>query len=154
MRKVSRQRLAIAVLAALGGAFAGGQASATTLDVRLEGVRSGQGRVTLCLWDAPETFPDCRKSRPLRSVTRAASPGSLTVRFADLAPGTYAVSVLHDENGNGAMDTGWLGIPREGGAASRITRVIYRAPRYSEASFRLDGDMQLTLPMFYPPNLP
>jgi uncharacterized protein (DUF2141 family) len=34
--------------------------------------------------------------------------------FADLAAGTYAVAVLHYENGNGTMDTNFLGIPKEG----------------------------------------
>jgi len=32
--------------------------------------------------------------------------------------GKYAVSVFHDENSNGKLDTNFLGIPREGVGAS------------------------------------
>jgi len=38
--------------------------------------------------------------------------------FPGVAPGRYAVSVFHDENSNGKMDTNFIGIPREGVGAS------------------------------------
>jgi uncharacterized protein (DUF2141 family) len=31
--------------------------------------------------------------------------------FEDIPPGTYALTVIHDENMNGKPDTKWLGIP-------------------------------------------
>ena len=42
----------------------------------------------------------------------------VTANYSDLAPGTYAISILHDENRTGRMDTDGLGIPNEGWAVS------------------------------------
>jgi uncharacterized protein (DUF2141 family) len=35
--------------------------------------------------------------------------------FPGVNAGTYAISVFHDENSNGKLDTNFMGIPREGG---------------------------------------
>jgi uncharacterized protein (DUF2141 family) len=40
--------------------------------------------------------------------------GRLELQFADIAPGDYALAILHDENGNGKVDTNFIGIPKEG----------------------------------------
>jgi uncharacterized protein (DUF2141 family) len=42
--------------------------------------------------------------------------------FPGVAPNTYAVSVFHDENSNGKLDTNFMGIPREGVGASNGAR--------------------------------
>jgi uncharacterized protein (DUF2141 family) len=33
--------------------------------------------------------------------------------FEDIPPGTYAISVIHDDNMNGKLETNWRGIPIE-----------------------------------------
>jgi uncharacterized protein (DUF2141 family) len=44
--------------------------------------------------------------------------GRAVCEFPGVTPGTYAISVFHDENSNGKLDTNLLGIPREGVSAS------------------------------------
>jgi uncharacterized protein (DUF2141 family) len=61
--------------------------------------------------------------------------GAVTATFSDLTPGTYAVSVLHDENGNGKMDINVFGIPTEGWAVSNNVVTHMHAPSYEQASF-------------------
>lgn len=39
--------------------------------------------------------------------------GKATINFPDLAYGKYAVSVYHDENGNGKLDHNFFRIPAE-----------------------------------------
>jgi uncharacterized protein (DUF2141 family) len=63
--------------------------------------------------------------------------GTVTATFSDLAPGTYAVSTLHDENGNGKMDTNVFGIPREGWAVSNNVVTHTHAPSFEQASFEI-----------------
>ena len=38
----------------------------------------------------------------------------MTVRFNNLAPGSYVASVQHDEDGNGKLKTNFIGMPKEG----------------------------------------
>lgn len=67
------------------------------------------------------------------------------VVFDDLVPGTYAIRLMHDENGNGKLDTNWLGIPNEGWGFSNNPRT--RGPaKWSQAAFELgDENMEITI---------
>lgn len=68
---------------------------------------------------------------------RKARPGGTTCIFENIKPGTYAVSVIHDRNGNGRLDTNLLGIPKEAWGVSNGARPALRAPRFAEAAFRV-----------------
>jgi uncharacterized protein (DUF2141 family) len=61
--------------------------------------------------------------------------GNLACSFPELGPGTYAVSCFHDVNGNGSMDTNFLGIPSEPYGASNNARPKFRAPNWQETRF-------------------
>ena len=55
-----------------------------------------------------------------------------TLRFTDLPSGTYALALIHDENGNGRLDT-MFGIPREGFGFSRNPVIRFGAPSFRSA---------------------
>lgn len=63
----------------------------------------------------------------------------LIVTFADIEPGTYAVSVMHDENADGTLNTGSFGIPREGFGFSQNPEIGTSAPEFSEAAIVVVG---------------
>jgi uncharacterized protein (DUF2141 family) len=67
---------------------------------------------------------------------------SAQVTFKDLPQGTFAVSVLHDENGNGKMDKNFVGMPKEGYGASNNPKKKKRAPTFDEAKFSLNSTGQ------------
>ena len=46
---------------------------------------------------------------------------------------------MHDEDDDGAMDTGIFGVPKEGWAVSRNASPSMRAPRFDEAVVAHDG---------------
>lgn len=54
--------------------------------------------------------------------------------FSNIAPGTYAISLIHDENSNGRMDMR-LFIPREGFGFSRNPAIGMGPPRFASAAF-------------------
>ena len=60
----------------------------------------------------------------------------------DLAPGTYAVSVYEDLNGNHKLDHSIIGIPNEPVGASGNPIGRFGPPRFDECSFRLSSDAQ------------
>ncbi|MEM9092817.1 MAG: DUF2141 domain-containing protein [Cyanobacteria bacterium P01_F01_bin.53] len=63
----------------------------------------------------------------------------LAVTFPDIAPGTYAVSVLHDKNADGELNTGNFGIPLEGFGFSQNPEIRTAAPEFSEAAIVVVG---------------
>lgn len=125
----SRAGFAALALALLPGATLLG-----SLDVEVTGLRSNKGVLQLCLSPTPGAFPDCRQGGLKRTVS-AATP---RLRFEGLAPGTYAVAVIHDANQNAKLDT-MLGIPKEGFGFSRDPAIRFGPPRFDAAGFDVQG---------------
>jgi len=72
------------------------------------------------------------------------------VVFEDLPFGEYAVSLMHDENRNGKIDTNFLGIPKEGYGASNDAKAVLGPPKYADARFLLDKpDMTMEIKVKY-----
>jgi len=90
-----------------------------TLTVRVTGARNAKGKIIVYLFRDPQGFPT-NASKILRQQRITIDPSTMTAQvvFKDLPPGIFAVTVLHDENDNGKMDTNFLGIPTEGTGAS------------------------------------
>ena len=63
--------------------------------------------------------------------------------------GIYAVSVHHDENKNGKLDTNVIGIPIEGIGASRNPSMTFGPPEFDEANFRLKNNIKLKIKLKY-----
>jgi uncharacterized protein (DUF2141 family) len=96
-------------------------------------LRSTKGNVLICLTAKPKAFPDCSKDSAARKMIVAAVSSKM-VEFAGVVPGTYAISLIHDENGNGKLDTRII-IPREGFGFSRNPTITFGPPSFAAASF-------------------
>lgn len=96
-------------------------------------MRSDKGRLFLCLTRQARHFPDCEDDSHARIIDVAAA-GEERLVFDQLPSGSYALSVFHDENGNGRLDT-FLGMPREGFGFSRNPPIRFGPPRFGEARF-------------------
>ena len=111
-----------------------GAAPVAQLDVSIDGLRSAKGVVRVCLTADPANFPGCVDDA--EAVRRNIPATEASVRFDALPRGSYAVSVIHDENGNARLDT-FAGIPREGFGFSRNPAIRFGPPRFSAAAFKL-----------------
>lgn len=101
-------------------------------------VRSAEGKVLACLTPSEGAFPDCGEDRRAqRRIVRANS--RVTIVFNDVPPGEYAISLLHDENGNGKVDKA-LFMPKEGFGFSRDAQLRLGPPRFSAAAFKVGED--------------
>jgi uncharacterized protein (DUF2141 family) len=112
--------------------------------VTIVGFESDKGQIMVALWDEPDRFPTGEHHvAALRAVIK---DGTAQVEFADVAPGEYALSVFHDENDNGELDTGFMGIPREPIGASNDARGRFGPPRFDDARFDVDQSVvELTI---------
>ena len=64
-----------------------------------------------------------------------AASGTIRLVFDNVAPGTYAIALLHDENRNGRADRALSMIPREGFGFSRDAPVRMGPPSFDSAAF-------------------
>ncbi|RHW19388.1 DUF2141 domain-containing protein [Sphingomonas gilva] len=116
-----------------------GASPTSTLDVGVDKLRSAKGLVRICLTRDPDNFPDCVDDAG--AVTRSIPASAPHTVFEGLAPGGYAIAIIHDENANAKLDT-FAGIPREGIGFSRNPKFTFGPPRFSAARFTLDGDAE------------
>ena len=109
--------------------------STAELTVVLQGLRNAKGVVHVCLTSNAQRFLDCQKVPG--SVGRTLPAGQAArIGLGRVPPGTYALLVIHDENGNGKLDM-TFGIPREGFGFSNNPAMRPRAPRWDEIRFIL-----------------
>jgi len=57
----------------------------------------------------------------------------------NIASGEYAVAVFADVNGNGKLDSNFIGIPKEPIAVSRDAQGRFGPPKFADAAFKV-GD--------------
>src|SRR5690349_5153104 len=105
------------LLFALVARAASAQESGNAIRAHIEGLHSDRGQVICALFTAANDFPK-RIDRAFARTAAKIVSGRATCEFSNVPAGVYAVSVFHDENLNGRLDTNWLGIPREGVGAS------------------------------------
>jgi uncharacterized protein (DUF2141 family) len=110
-------------------------APGVSLDVSISGLRNLKGNVLICLTANPKAFPDCSKDASSHKLSVAAAKAG-QVRFTNIAPGLYALSLIHDENANGKLDTKLM-IPGEGFGFSRNPTIVFGPPKFKGAQFSI-----------------
>jgi len=104
---------------------------ASTLTVRVTGIRNTKGKIKLTLY---------RNANSVESREVEIDPVTLTAKtvFDKLPRGVYSVNVFHDENMNGKLDTNWVGIPVEGYGFSNNPSKRMGKPGFNETNFQLN----------------
>lgn len=91
--------------------------------------------VHACLTREKAYFPNCKAdAHAIRLSVPARDAGEL--HFEGVPAGRYALSIIHDENGNGKLDT-FAKIPREGYGFSGNPAMRFGPPEFEEARFDL-----------------
>lgn len=116
-------------------AVAAWPAAAADLAIHVTGLRSGAGDVHYGVYADPRNFPK-PEGRVAKGFVKARA-GGVTIMVRGLSPGTYAVVVYHDENGNGAFDQWFLGIPLEDYGFSNDASAFLGPPSFADAAFRI-----------------
>ena len=116
--------------------------------VTIDKLRNSDGLVGVSLYNTKQGFPD-KPERALIGKCVVAGP-HCEVEFDNVPYGTYAVSVLHDENSNRKMDKTFIGIPKEGFGTSNNPKIRRGPPSYSESQFTLNtGEVDMNISVNY-----
>lgn len=110
--------------------------------VRVEKVARSKGEVGVAVFSSPKGFPiHLEHSYEVKWVPVMEGMEVVEVVFEALPAGNYAVTAVHDENGNRITDRNNLGFPKEGVAFSNDQRVTTAAPSYKSCQFSVkNGD--------------
>ncbi len=107
-----------------------------TLTMTVKGLKSG-GTLMIAIFDNDDGFPSKSKNAVILK-TVPVKKSEMSVSFPKVIYGTYAVSVFHDMNNNGKLDTNWIGMPKEGIGASNDAKGFMGPPKFEDAKFPMD----------------
>ncbi|MEQ9404990.1 MAG: DUF2141 domain-containing protein [Cyclobacteriaceae bacterium] len=112
------------------------------LIVKIENVKSSSGKIRVGLYDCEEKF----LKEAIQGSDIQAGEGLLIVTFKGLKRGEYAVSLFHDENKNGKLDSNFIGIPTEPYAFSNNAKGMFGPPDFKECRFEVkEGNIEITI---------
>ena len=106
--------------------------------VTIANLRNQKGSVCLTLFNGSQGFPN-QSNQAVASRCISAEEATAGTTFDDLAPGDYAIAIIHDENKDGKLNTGLFGIPTEGFGFSRNPKVRMGAPSFEDTAFPFSG---------------
>ena len=108
-------------------------------------LRSDEGQVLVALFAGPDGFPSKQHAFAWRVVP--ARDAGATAVFGEVPAGPVAVAIVHDENGNGRLDTSFIGMPKEGYGFSRGARGRFGPPDFEDASLDLAAGAAAAVPV-------
>jgi uncharacterized protein (DUF2141 family) len=121
----------LAIIALAATTFASGQGK---LEVKVKNIRAEKGNIRVGLFNNEKDF----LQKAIEGKVIKATGTEVTVVFENLPKGDYAISVLHDENDNGEMDSNFVGIPKEGFAFGNNAMGMFGPPSFEKAKVTIN----------------
>jgi uncharacterized protein (DUF2141 family) len=109
------------------------------------GFRDNNGQAILNIFNSADGFPG-NFSKVYKSFIGKIINNTITFN-AELPPGTYAFSCVHDENSNNQMERNMLGLPKEGAGISNYADGGY--PSYKKAKVDISTNTYLQIKINY-----
>lgn len=117
-----------------------------SLTVTVTNIPGAKGSLLIGLYDSAATFTDEPLAISPKIPLTSADDVNTTIK--GLKPGTYAIAVIQDLNGNGELDRNFLGMPKEPLAFSVISEIPKGKPDFAACSFKIvDADLAMTIPL-------
>lgn len=117
-------------------------AQKSTVSVKITNIKSQKGTILIGLFDSEKNF----LKASMKAEKMKAKEGGMKVSFDSIPAGTYTVSVVHDENDNGNLDTNFMGIPSEPYGISKKGKNMFGPPSYEKAKFNVtDENVELII---------
>ncbi|MCV6636808.1 DUF2141 domain-containing protein [Candidatus Albibeggiatoa sp. nov. NOAA] len=118
----------LALLVTFNTAYAG------DLQITINNIHNDKGYLLISVYNNATAFETEDENEIHTYVAMPARVGSQIITLHAFPVGTYAISVLHDENGNSQFDVDKLGTPLEGYAYSNNVGLM-ATPTFKQAAF-------------------
>lgn len=106
-----------------------------TVELTFSGIKTVKGQLLISLHNE-SGFPD-QENKAIKNLVVEVKQSKININIEGLLPGSYAISVVHDENKNFKLDKNMLGVPKEGYGFSNNPSAKFGAPSFSESKFVL-----------------
>jgi len=117
-----------------------------TLTVVMTGFKNSAGLAMVSVFGAPDGFP-YETDKAVQKAKISIKDGQAVAVFPDMAYGTYAVAIFHDDDGSGKLERNMFGIPKKGYGLSNAPSGL---PNFDKSKFTLDApDKTLRMPVKY-----
>lgn len=136
----------LAIILCCGTAGQLGAQQASVVSVSVTDLRSADGQLIVCLWSERADFPSCRQGDGIPRHTYDVTSRTMRIALPIPRAGRYAVTVFHDENGNGRLGQNFLGMPTEGVGVSNNPGGM---PRFNSSLLDLAPGSAITVRMRY-----
>ncbi|NND51986.1 MAG: DUF2141 domain-containing protein [Flavobacteriaceae bacterium] len=140
-----RIRVHIIIIASISVLFSFSQVLAqdnNTLHVQVNGAKPDQGQIILSVFNSKNTY---MKKSYLGKTETVDAKGRASFEFNELPSGIYAISAFYDEDSDGELKTGFMGIPTEKVAFSNNAKGIFGPPSFNKTSFDVNSDKTITI---------
>lgn len=104
------------------------------LEVTVKNIKETTGTIRVGLFNNENDF----LQKAVEGKVVKASANEVTVVFTNLKAGDYAVSVIHDKNENGKLDSNFMGIPNEPYGFSNNAMGNFGPPSFEKAKVAAD----------------
>ena len=125
------------------------QAHGGTVDITFRGLDSDDGVMLVAIFQGEKGFPTKTK----HAVRRFKAPirDKASTLSVELPAGSYAISGVHDANGDGKLNLKWVVLPAEGLGASNNAEGNMGPPKYEDAAFEVpaEGTVAQVIDMVY-----
>ncbi|MEH2174389.1 DUF2141 domain-containing protein [Nostoc sp.] len=121
-----------------------------TLNVVVNGIHHQKGEICFRVYANEKGFPMSSTSEAQSGCAKITGT-SVKKEFSGLKPGTYAVAVVDDQNGDRKLNKDFFGIPKEGFGISKNPTVSIQTgtPKFRDASFVVNKNTTVTIIMKY-----
>ena len=115
---------------------------APTLTVERSNLQNDEGQVGCSLYSKEDGFPTKAGKADVTMFVQPKAGKALCV-FKGVKPGKYAVSVMHDENNDGKLETSMIGRPKEWwGVSNNAPPERFGPPKFEAALVSYAGDAE------------
>ncbi|MBE9461994.1 DUF2141 domain-containing protein [Dyadobacter subterraneus] len=127
----------------------GANAQTQNTQVTISDIRSEKGQIVLNVFKDEQSYQKEQPYKQIKVDKKGLDKGKLVIHCT-LEAGTYGVTLLDDENGNGIMDKNMVRMPREGFGFSNFFMEKLKKPSFDDFKMQLKNqDNQFAIRVKY-----
>lgn len=112
------------------------------LVVKIENIKRSKGSMKIAVYNKEELF---LSDEVVTLGSQKVEGDTLVFVFSELPYGAYAMSIFHDENDNGKLDSNFMGIPSEPYGFSNNARGTFGPPKFEDCLVKVQGSTIITI---------
>ncbi|MCV2358027.1 DUF2141 domain-containing protein [Paucibacter sp. TC2R-5] len=119
-------------------------AHAVDVEVEVSGLTQTEGRVMVGVFTDAGTWLK-KAATGVSAEANQQKDGKLLIKLQNLPEGSLALSVFHDVNGNGQLDSNAMGMPKEPYGFSNNAAGMFGPPKFEKAVFEAKAGARLNV---------